>query len=319
MSERTSIYEVAKTAGVSIVTVSRVFNDYPHVSARMKTRVLEAARKVGYTPRVVTKRKILAVVVGHLDHLSAGDYKTRLILHLIRAAAQAGYLIEFLPYDVVEMATKRLVDGIIEVGLTEDELSQVGHLPPVPVVVVNKRAPRAAWSAVCSDHHHEGRLATRYLLEKGHRRIALVLDDLRGWGVEMKRNGYQDALKEAGGAEPVVFTADQFAPQEIVQRTMKARCTAVINLTDNFGFAVLDGLTNVAGLRIPEDISVIGLENAAVSQFLHPRLTTIAQPLEEMARGLIDGIVRVLDGTGGRFNLMFKSRLIQRDSVRSLS
>ena len=320
MPEGSSIYEVARVAGVSIVTVSRVFNDYPHVSAKMRARVLEAARKVDYAPRVVTKPKSLAVIVGHLDHLAAGDYKTRLILHLVRAAAEAGYLLEFLPFDTLELATKRLVQGIVEVGLTEDELARVQDLPPVPMVVVNKRASNPAWSAVCSDHHQEGYMAARYLLRRGHRKIALILDDVRGWGVECKRNGYLEALREVDARlEPITLSAEILSPTDMVRQLLKARCTACINLSDNYGFAVLDALTNGRGLKIPDDISVIALENHSVSQFLCPRLTTIEQPLDEMARGIINGIVRLLDRRGGKFNLTYESRLVQRDSVSTIA
>ena len=319
MSDKTSIYEVARVAGVSIVTVSRVFNDYPFVSEKMRARVFEAARKVGYAPRVVSKPKSLAVVIGHLNHLAAGDYKTRLILHLLRAAAEQGYLIDFFPFDMLELATKRLVQGIIEVGLTEEELARVEDLPPVPAVVVNKRPPESTWSAVCSDHYQEGQLATRYLLQRGHRRIALILDDVKGWGVESKRNGYQDALRECSAKlEPISLFAEIMSPAEMVRQIVKSRCTACINLSDNYGMAVLDALVNGRRLRIPRDLSVIGLENKAVSQFMSPPLTTIEQPLEEIARGVIDGILRIIEGRGGRFNLTFESRLIQRESVRSL-
>ena len=95
-----SIYEVARRANVSIVTVSRVFNDYPHVSRRMRARVFEAARAAGYTPRLVSKPNVLAAIVGHLDNLSAGDYKTRLLLYIVQAAARVGYLVEFIPADM---------------------------------------------------------------------------------------------------------------------------------------------------------------------------------------------------------------------------
>lgn len=314
---RASIYEVAKAAGVSVVTVSRAFNDYPHVSERMRHRVFEAARKVGYTPRLVTKRNALAIIVGHLDSISAGDYKTRLIQHLIRAAARMHYLVEFIPYGSADLATKNLVDGIIEVGLTQAEMDQLTHLPDVPVVVVNKRPGKKAWRMVASDHREEGFLAAEYLLAHGHRRLALVLDELQGWGVEHRRRGFESALKRARvSARAPVYSSSKMDPLSIARAIRDAGCTGCVNLSDNSGLAILDAFTNRLGLRIPDDISVVGLENAAISPYFNPPLTAIEQPLEEMAEYIIAAIHDALSGRDTSAERIFHSRLVQRSSVR---
>jgi len=320
LSEGVSIYAVAEKAGVSIVTVSRVFNDYPHVSQRMRHRVFAAARDVGYTPRLVSKPKVMAVIVGHLDHLSAGDYKTRLMLDIIRTAAKNGYLVEFIPYDAVELATKHLVDAIVEVGLTDDEMLRLDHLPPVPTIVINKASPRPHWSSVRSDQHYEGLLSTSHLIGAGHRRIALIVDDPRGWGVEQRRAGYEQAARDAKLKDfnPTIFCSSESSPLEIARQMSRGGCTACVNLTDNFGFAVLDACANEVKLRIPEDLSVVCLENKAVSQFWSPRLTTIEQPLDAIAEAVVKGLIELLEHPGKRLDRVLKCRLIERDSVRLL-
>jgi LacI family transcriptional regulator len=316
-----SIYDVAARAGVSVVTVSRVFNDYPHVSDTMRARVLTAAREVGYTPRLVSKRNLIGVIVGHLDHLSAGDYKTRLLLHLVRAAADHGYLVEFIPHQSAHLATKHLADGLLEVGLTSEEVEALADLPPVPKVAINKEGVDGGWNAVCSDHAEETRLAMRHLQEHGHRRIALVLDEDRGWGVEGRRRGYEESLRQCPAPDfrPLVLFASQMAPPDIARQVHAARCTACINLTDNHGFAVVDGLTHGMGLRVPDDLSLICLENTAVSGFLSPRLTTVAQPLADIAAQAIRGLVELIEGRGQPFSVQVQSRLIPRESVRGLN
>jgi DNA-binding LacI/PurR family transcriptional regulator len=314
-----SIYDVAQRADVSIVTVSRVFNDYPHVSRRMRERVFEAARAVGYTPRLVSKPHVLAAIVGHLDHLSAGDYKTRLLLYIVQAAARVGYLVEFIPADSVELATKHLVDGVIEVGLTDEEMLRLTHLPQVPIVVINKK-PRPEWSSVTSDHFYEGQLATEHLVGRGHRRIALVLDDAHGWGVEQRREGYESAAR-AGvkGFKPLVFCTEETPPTDIAHKMADARCTACVNFTDNFGFAVLDSCIHDLHMRIPDNLSVVCLENKSVSPYYNPKLTTIEQPLQMIAEGAVNGIIDLLSNSGRRFERTFKCRLIERESVRPAS
>ncbi|HEY8239899.1 MAG TPA: LacI family DNA-binding transcriptional regulator [Kiritimatiellia bacterium] len=316
-----SIYDVAEQADVSIVTVSRVFNDYPHVSERMRERVFTAARRVGYTPRLVSKRNVLAAIVGHLDHLSAGDYKTRLLLHIVRVAAKNGYLVEFIPYDSVELATKHLVNGMVEVGLTGDEVARLTNLPKVPKVAINKQPADPDWNSVSSDHRRETQLAVEHLGSKGHRRIALVLDEPQGWGVERRRLGYEEALAKLGdhSFSPLVFCSSDTSSEQIARRIRDARCTACVNLTDNYGFAVIDAFTNGLGMRVPDDISMVSLENESVSPFLHPRLTTIAQPLETIAETAVSGIIEQLRGRKKRFSQIVESRLIDRDSVRAIS
>lgn len=316
-----TIHRVADQAGVSVVTVSRVFNDYPHVSHAMRQRVLQAARKIGYNPRFVTKPKVIAVVVGHLDILSAGDYKTRLMLHVVRVAARHGYLVEFIPYDAVDLATKRLVNGVIEVGLTPRELEHLEQLPRVPVILINKQTSRPDWSSVASDHYFEGQLATEHLIKAGHRRIALVLDELTGWSVEQRLAGYRDALTAQGTPDftPLVLPADTMPALEIARTIVANNCTACVNLTDNYGFALLDSFTNALGLKIPADMSVVALENQSISQFFSPRLTTIAQPLAEIAETAIQWIVQGDQLGKLGFRRMLKSQIIVRDSVRRLT
>ncbi len=315
-----TIHRVADEAGVSIVSVSRVFNDYPHVSTAMRHRVLQAARTIGYRPRFVSKPKSIAVVIGHLDILSAGDYKTRLVLHIVRVAARHGYLVEFIPYNAIDLATKRLVNGVIEVGLTQREIVQLEHLPPVPVVLVNQQPRRTAWSSVTSDHYDEGRAATAHLAQAGHRRIALVLDELEGWGVEQRAAGYRDVLaaQTPNDFSPLILPADTLSPLDIARAIIAQQCTACVNLTDNHGFALLDSLTNGLGLKIPADISVVCLENESVSQFLTPRLTTIAQPLSELAEIAVQCIVQGDQLDKHSFHRVLRCQLIARDSVRLL-
>ncbi len=315
-----SIYDVARQAGVSIVTVSRVFNDYPHVSQRMRDRVFAAARAVGYTPRLVSKPNVLAVVVGHLDHLGAGDYKTRLLLNLVQAAAEAGYLVEFIPSGAVDLATKHLVDGIMEVGLTDAEARALDHLPNVPFVMINKQKVRPDWSSVSSDHFLEGRLATRHLVDNGHRRIALVVDDPAGWGVEQRRAGYLQALRDAtkAGCQPLIFSTADTPPEQIARRMLEFGCTGCVNLADNFGFAILDCWVGRLGKRIPDDLSVVCLENKAVSPFWNPPLTCIEQPLQALAEAVVRGALDLRGRPAARFDRLIKCRLIERKSVRDL-
>ncbi|HBA83406.1 MAG TPA: hypothetical protein DCZ95_04855 [Verrucomicrobia bacterium] len=315
-----SIYDVVKHSGVSIVTVSRAFNDYPHVSQRMRDRVLQAAREVGYKPRVVSKRRVIAVIIGHLDILRAGDYKTRLISHIVQAASKEGFLVEFIPYDAIDLATQHHVDGIIEVGLTGSEIDKLKDLPRVPTLLTNNQSPRKSWAAICSDHYQESRMATEHLIERGHRRIALILDELEGWGPGQRQQGFRDVMTGDKAFHPVVLSAEENTPLDMAQKMLEEGCSAGILLSDNAGLAIYDALVNELELHIPEDFSMIGIENDAVSRFLHPRQTTIEQPLAKLAEACVGYIAgKALYRRQVKAPSPIPSRLIVRNSVKTIS
>ncbi len=314
-----TIYDVARQADVSIVTVSRVLNDYPHVSKRMRARVIEAARVVGFSPKLVAKPRRLAVIIGHLDRLHGGHYKSHLLMRMIGAAARRGYAIDFIPAENVDIAVQRSVDGAIELGLTSLELGCLDRLPDIPVVLVNKEVEgREAWSTVCSDHRQEARKATQHLVAQGHRRIALIVDEDRGWSAEHRLAGYRSVMRKATGKDDdqLVISAADVALDEAALRIIQHGCTALVNFTDNAGLDLIGSLQQLHRIRIPQDMSVVGLEHEGVSQNLSPPMTTIKQPLDIIAETAISGLLDAIEDGDETFHHMFASHLIERESVK---
>lgn len=318
-SSGASIYEVARKAGVSIVTVSRVFNDYPHVSATMRQHVLQAARLVGYQPRLVSKRNLIGVLVGRLEDLAAGEQTSRLVLALMRAAAARGYLLEFIPARSAERATQHLADGLIALGLLGDELAALPNLPPVPRVAVNNQRVDENWSVVSLDPFAEVQMAVQHLVENGHRRLALVRTSSNSWYEQQREAGFNAALADAGlDGHHVVTCPYKHPTADLALKVRNTGCTGCICLCHHGGLPVLDGLQNELGIRIPQDMSLITLENNRVSSYLKPRLTTIAQPLDQLAEAALDGLLSPARARRQRFISVLKSELIKRDSVRRL-
>jgi len=189
-------------------------------------------------------------------------------------------------------------------------------------VAINKDQVLDGWSTVSSDHKHETQLATNYLLDNGHRKIALVLDELVGTGVERRMAGFEETLHSRikDGGEAKVFTASGQAPTTIAKNIIDHGYTACINLSDNYGLALVDSFINELHINIPNDLSMICLENEAVSAFSTPRMTTIDQPLSAVADCAVNGVVEHIGATDARrWDRVFKSRLIERDSVKRLS
>ena len=308
------IYDVAEQANVSVVTVSRVFNNRPHVSAQMRERVLAAARRVGYTPRLVTKRSVAGIVIEKLEHLEGGGCMSRMLLHLVREASRAGYLAEFIPTESIQLATEHLVDGLIAVGLEEKSLDRLTNLPGVPRVLVNMKTGRPGWHAVHADHADETRTAIQHVRGLGHTRVVLVVDEDCRWCSKARIEAFRSSL--GNSSTPLVLQAARMGPRDIAEQIVGSKCTAAMILAEHAGLSIIDALTNEYDIRVPNDLSVIGVENDAVTPYLQPRLTTMEQPLRQMAESAISMLS--IDGASRRVETSLPCRLIERSSVRPL-
>ena len=316
-SSAVNIYQVARQAKVSIVTVSRVFNDYPHVSRAMREHVLEAARLVGYQPRLVTKRNLIGVLVGRLEDLAAGEQTSRLVLALMRTAASRGYLLEFIPAPAAERATQHLADGLIALGLSSVELAGLRNLPSVPRVALNNQSVDDSWSVVSVDPADEVLMAVRHLAEKGHTKITLVHNNARTWQEQQREDGFHNALHQFGlDGHHIVHCPYRLPTSELAHKIMATGCTGCICLCHHGGLPVLDGMQNELGIKVPDDLSLITLENKRVSAYLKPRLTTIEQPLDLLAETTLTALLQPAQEAQPRFMTVLKSQLIERDSVR---
>lgn len=316
--KKPTIYDVAEQAQVSSVTVSRVLNDYPHVSKRMRTRVLEAARKLGFAPKLVARPNRLAVVIGHLDRLHGGNYKAHLLMRMIGCAAERGYGLDFVPAERVDLVVQRAVEGVMEFGLTSRELDALDLLPNIPTLLINKEvSARPRWSTVVSDHKAEAEMAVEHLIAHGHTRIALVLDEAEGWSADHRTKGYLSALAKVrgSGVEPLVFSVQDTSIDEVVRQVKAQACTALVNFTDNEGLRVLGCLQYKAGLRIPQDVSVVGLDHEGISENLLPPMTTVRQPLDQIAEHAVAGLIEMIEHHRPAFHIRLNSDLVVRNSV----
>jgi DNA-binding LacI/PurR family transcriptional regulator len=165
-------------------------------------------------------------------------------------------------------------------------------------------------------------MATEHLIERGHRRIALILDELEGWGPTQRQQGFRDVMNQVSdkSVQSLVLSAEENTPLDMAQRMMEAGCSAGILLSDNAGLAVYDALVNELELHVPDDFSIIGIENEAVSRFLHPRLTAIEQPLVQMAEACVGYIAgKALYRRQAKTPALLASRLIVRNSVKTMA
>jgi DNA-binding LacI/PurR family transcriptional regulator len=289
--------DVAKLAGVSLQTVSRVINDSPHVREETRERVQDAMRKLEYRPNPVAR----ALVTGRSRTLGVVSFDTTLygpastLFGIERAAHEADYFVSIvslrsLTSAAVVSAVERLrdqgVDGILVVAPQESATQALLHLPEDVPVVAAEAGPDASVPLVAVDQMEGARLATQHLLELGHTTVWHISGPSDWLEAEDRVRGWRQTLDAARVAAPPVLVGDWSARaghelgRELVERD---DVTAVFVANDQMALGLLRTL-HEAGRRIPGDISVVGFDDIPEAAYFTPPLTTVRQNFNEMGR-----------------------------------
>ena len=338
---RVSIKDVAREAGVSTTTVSYVLNEITTqtISGETAQRVRDAANKLGYVPnlnaRSLTSRRtnLIGIVIPQTEpgreFMFDNPFYGALLSSLEYNARKSGYHLLLtgpgIGHSYISIARNRGVDGIVIVGSYPTSSLDELHQLSIPVVLVDTYVKDEAFHTIGIDDREGGRMAVRYLLSQGHRRIAFVSGDVQEHGVMQKRFlGYQDAMKEAGlpltpglvHAGDVSFHHGLMAAREICRDHQEV--TAIFAAADILGAGVIKGLRR-AGKKVPEDMSVMGFDDLDLAQICDPSLTTIHQDIAAKGAAAIQMILGALSGDSGKQEQILPLSLVVRDSVQALT
>ncbi|MBN1268919.1 MAG: LacI family DNA-binding transcriptional regulator [Kiritimatiellae bacterium] len=316
-----TIYDVAREAGVSIGTVSRVFNNKGEVAARTRETVLRAARRVNYMPRLTARRIHIGVVVQEVKPIHELGYVGTVMCELSNHAARRGVTLEIVRLNDIETVYTRHLRGLIGVvfGEASGILRQVTH---IPVLLINNVLEKGSFHSVATDHAQGVRMATEYLLERGHRRIVCLQIEGNEWGARAREQGYREAHAAAGVKvrEELVATLEDRSIEQVFDPLLKHKPTAVLACGEDLSIAMADELRNRLKIRVPQDLSVISYEIPLVSALLSPPQTTVEQPWRTMARHAVDELVKAIQKKVREpVRMWLPNRLIERASVRDLS
>jgi LacI family transcriptional regulator len=304
-----TIRDVAQKAGVSVATVSRVLNDSGPVSETTRERVEEAVMELQYTPhgaaRSLSTRRTtnLGVILPDLY----GEFFSQVIRGMDRATRLAGYHLllssSHADQDEVSAALRVMrarVDGLIVMSpdLSPEELTRV--VPPgSPVVLVNSPGVSDQFDTLNVDNRGGVRRVVRHLAELGHRRIGLIGGAPSNFDAWERRQGYREGLKEMGldwRAEWEVtsdFTkSGGHAGGRFLSR-VKERPTAVFAANDSMAVGALSAFQE-AGLRVPEDMALVGFDDVPISRYVTPPLSTVHVDLTQLGERAVELLLGAL-------------------------
>lgn len=339
MKQRATIRDVAAAAGVSVATVSYVLNGKKKVSEQTKAMILDVIKKLEYVPDLNAKSlsvkdtKLIGVVVPQTEPGSTLMFRNNFYSEILGSieyhARQHGYHVLISATDVTEdylnLIRERNLDGVIIIGTYQSEFFEQLRQLEIPVVLVDSYCTHNCFHEVRIDDQESSYLATKYILEAGHREIGLVCGLLHEDGVMQKRfKGYRQALDEYGipFRQEYVFegNVDYDSGVEIAGRIAKSRgeMTAVVATADMFAIGLMRGFYE-AGIRVPEEISIMGFDDLDISAYMTPGLTTVRQEISLKGEYAMNLLVQNMAAPGmKKVTEILPVRIVERESVKKL-
>ena len=330
-----TIKDIARKAGVSVTTVSRVLNKRPDVNQATREkveRVMAECRFVGNANARGLKQPdgdLIAIILRGRDNPFLNSLAEAMLEHT--QGLKAAFLTEFVDEQAdefqaaVRLSHEKRVKGFIFVGGRIDERAQVLYDMDAPMVFTTISAEKSELlraASVYIDDRKMGRAAMETLLEAGHRRIAIFGGIRQGDdGFAKRYAGAMDALNAAG----VPFDEERFVQTRFSMGgayetakaffTAKPDTTAVFAMSDTVAMGVIRALKDM-GKSVPEDVSVVGYDGIEMGKYFIPRLTTVEQPVDDIARESVQVLMDMLEGGEPPRHIVVDARLVRRESVQ---
>ena len=334
-SKATTLSDVAKDAGVSPMTVSRVINGDHRVRSTTREKVTESIDRLKYTPNVAARNlagvKSLRICVlygnpssAYLGELLMGALETasevgaNLIIERTDESVSASQIIEHFHRDwdaLIVPPPISDVPGIRRLVASEE----------FPTVFISSATEPGRALEIRIDDYEAARQVTELLVEKGHRRIGFIKGHPNQTVSDMRYRGYCDALAEAGLKKDASLVTQGFftyrsgldAADELLEQS--DRPTAIFASNDDMAAGVLASAAR-HGLSVPRDVSVVGFDDSPIATTVWPNLTTVRQPVAEMASQAVSMVVNALRTKSGKVEkdvVILDHHLIARDTVSS--
>ncbi|MGK0601734.1 LacI family DNA-binding transcriptional regulator [Yokenella regensburgei] len=329
-----TMLEVAKRAGVSKATVSRVLSGNGYVSQETKDRVFKAIEESGYRPNLLArnlatqKSQTLGLVVTNT--LYHGTYFSELLFHAARMTEDQGRRLILADGKHSAQEEREAIQYLLDLRcdaiviyprfLSVDEMDDIVQNHSQPIMVLNRRLRRNSSHSVFCDHKATSRAAVEQLIALGHRDIAFITGSLDSpTGVE-RLSGYKDALAVHGiPLREALIAQGKWTPATgaAAVDTLLARdaeFSALVASNDDMAVGAIRQL-QLQGIRVPQQVSVFGFDDIALAPYTLPALSSVRIPVTEMIKETINRLIFMLDGGDFKQQQAFQGELILRESV----
>lgn len=334
--QKETLITIAERTGFSISTVSRVLNGKAQkyrIAAKTVEKITDEARKCDYRPNLTaqslrTRRtNTIGLVVPSIDNPFFANI-ANVIIHEARLYRYTVILIDSMENERderegINSLTSRNIDGIIVVPCGEDSRMLETAAIQTPIVLIDRYFPGTTLPYVSTDNFLGSYNATRMLLEMGHRRISCIQGPPASITTIERVRGYRQALQSFGVEESARVSGTDFSIQNGYVEAKLAFAhseppTAIFALSNTILLGTIKAAQE-AGLKIPEDLSIISFDNYTYLDFLSPAITRVNQPIEEMGILAVKILLQILEKQEiGHPQILLPPSLIVRDSVRPL-
>lgn len=328
-----SIKDVAKEAGVSIATVSRVLNDVNVVNEETKKKVQEAIKKLGYRPNIIARSlktqrtKTIGILVP--------DISSQFYPEVVRGAEDVANIYDYnvmlcnSDFDLekekeyLKVMREKMVDGLIYMSsyLDKEMLELIKELQ-VTTVLVESKDEEGKLPSVTIDGVQAAYEGTKYLIEKGNKNVAFIgthRHNPNAWAIRF--DGYIKALKEAGiePNEDIMYFNDlksKTGYDGVESMLKKSKFDAIFCSSDEIAMGAINSLRD-QGIRVPEDVDVVGFNDIYTASIFYPKLTTVSQPMYDMGSVAMRLLIKLIGKNPvEEKHFILPHDLIKRDSCK---
>ncbi|WP_165313685.1 LacI family DNA-binding transcriptional regulator [Vibrio ziniensis] len=327
---RPSVADVAKYAGVSTATVSRVLNENPSIRPQTRDKVKKAVEALGYqlpennpVPKM-NSSKLIMVLVPNIEN----PFYSGIVKGIEAAAREHNYSVlltntqgdSWVELKYLDMLEQKQVAGVISLDPMTAQLNLPSRIVELPWVACSEYVPNSEVAYVSIDHKQAAKDAVLYLVSKGHKRIALVNSDERYIYAQQRLEGYISAMESAGlsiedgyvqSMGGIDYPLGELAARRLM--TLPTPPTAIFSVSDTLAIGVMKAAFRM-GKKIPEDVAVIGFDDIPLSDMFEPSLTTIQQPTFEMGQAAMKMLSQRIDGNAVSSKLIHHSLIVRQSA-----
>ncbi len=319
LDKNIKLSDIAKMCNLSTATVSLVLSNNPRISYKTKQKVLKVIKQTGYTPNFAARvlstnsTKTLCVVLPQISHIFSDPFFGETISGIYDIATKNGYklLLEVATYEFclhkryLQLFKERAIDGMLYVGSTLKDTYLIDlQKENFPFILVGSYFPNRNpdLNYVISDNITGGYLATKHLIQHGHKKIAIITGPFHVLSAKLRYLGYKKALKEneIKFCKKLVIKAnfDQstgyIAMKKLLSLPKNERPTAVFAGNDLMALGAILAVKD-SGLKVPDDIAIVGMDNIKISSVIEPTLTTVEYNVYDMGKIACEKLIELIE------------------------